>query len=450
MTWRLRLNRPPLPLTGGLTLLLIVLPALALLRWPRPRAQGLEQLMAASSLLQSFSVTPDRAPPELWRQRLGLPLALRVWRQQRRIWWQFWGVHAEVPPYLALPAAALPGQGRFALPANALKVGNLVVLAPDPLARQLLRDRLRPLQRRSRGLERRCLQRLETDQAAFWNPTALGVILGPLSPLLQRYHEGCFSLSLQGAELSWSGEASAIDGLLAAAPQPAQPLPAALREPLPRDLLLELHGGSLDLLLQGLVSRELIRDPLASRYGLDGPRLARLRRLPFRLRLHPLAKGPFQASLELQLPIEGSPRFWDPVFQKLIAELRQQQLTPLAPAGVAEASLIRVGSSWKRSDGTVVGGWRWLAGSDPQLLLFLGPLPPGPSPLARASLPAPGSLWLRSQPLLLASAGLIPAEMPEVVRRSSQLWLAADAAAGSRASAPQPLSRLLGWLRLAR
>ncbi|MEB3333060.1 MAG: hypothetical protein VKI83_11280, partial [Synechococcaceae cyanobacterium] len=140
------LRRPPLPLTGGLSLLLILLPALGLMRWPRPRAQGLEQLMAAASLLQSFSVSPERPTPELWRQRLGAPLAERIWRQQRRIWWQFWGGHAEMPPYLALPAAALPAQGRLSLPANALKVGNLVVLAPDPLARQLLFDRLRPLQ----------------------------------------------------------------------------------------------------------------------------------------------------------------------------------------------------------------------------------------------------------------------------------------------------------------
>ena len=63
--------RPPLPWTSSLIALLILLPSLALWRWPRPRAEGLEQLMTSASLVQSFPATPGRRLPQLWRQRLG-------------------------------------------------------------------------------------------------------------------------------------------------------------------------------------------------------------------------------------------------------------------------------------------------------------------------------------------------------------------------------------------
>ena len=62
-----RLPLLPLPATTATLLLLLLLPGLALWRWPRPRAQGLEQLMAASSLLQGFAASPDRPVPALWR-----------------------------------------------------------------------------------------------------------------------------------------------------------------------------------------------------------------------------------------------------------------------------------------------------------------------------------------------------------------------------------------------
>jgi len=51
--------------------LLVLVPALLLTRWSRPRAVGLEQLMASASLLQSFPAAPDRPVPALWNQRLG-------------------------------------------------------------------------------------------------------------------------------------------------------------------------------------------------------------------------------------------------------------------------------------------------------------------------------------------------------------------------------------------
>jgi len=141
---------PPLPLTTASLLLLLLLPSLALWRWPRPRAQGLEQLMATTSLLQMFPASPDRPVPALWRNRLGEPRASRLWREQRRLWWQFWGSHAEGDAYLAVQESG--GVPQQPLPPNGLRVGNLLVVAPDPLSRRLLQDQLRPDQRAGRGL----------------------------------------------------------------------------------------------------------------------------------------------------------------------------------------------------------------------------------------------------------------------------------------------------------
>jgi hypothetical protein len=481
---------PPLPITVTTIALLLLLPALGLSRWPRPRAEGLEQLMGAASLLQSFPPSPDRPLPELWAQRFGRPQAEALWRRQRRPWWQFWGPHADGAPYLAISSLGFPGGASGPLPPNGLRVGDLVVVAPDPLSRQLLADRLRPQQRRSRGLHRGCLQRLEQEQAVFWNPSALGVIVGPVAPLLQRFQEGCLALELEPRGLRWQGEAAAVDGLLApsaltsAGPwSQSSPLP-----PLPSDLLLELEGASLDQLLQGLLARQLIREPLASRYGIDESRLPQLRQAPFRLRLRPLPSGPFQASLELELAVGGQQRDWEQVLVSLAKALQEQGLaeaapsaaTPPAPASSSDparsgpalppVSLRRAPTqptrkaTWSREDGVVVGGWRWLSapGRDTRLLLFLGPPPeirrapggtvPGADPL-RDSPPSqvkgPGEVTLRVRPAALDQLGLLPPEMPLLVRRSEQLSLEAAPLTGS-ARASDPISRLRGRLQVAR
>ncbi|MEB3323535.1 MAG: hypothetical protein VKI81_11985 [Synechococcaceae cyanobacterium] len=472
-----RLPRPPLPITGAVLLLLLLLPAAGLLRWPRPRAEGLERLMGAASLLQSFPATPDRPVPQFWEQRLGRQTAQRAWRLQRRPWWQFWGPHADGAPYLALSAAAFPGGTAARLPAHSLRVGDLVVVAPDPLSLQLLADRLRPRMRAGRGLQRRCLQRLESEQAVFWNASALGAIVGPVAPLLQRFQEGCLALAIESGGLRWSGEAAAVDGVLTPL-QPgsavgAEPVPP--RPPLPADRLLELEGSSLEPLVQGLLARQLIREPLASRYGLDERRLPLLRRAPFRLRLLPRSSGPFQASLELQLAVGDKRREWEEVLRRLAKALQEQGLSaepPRSPSptpeGSPENSAPEGGSpdprpprapgdparaaTWHRKDGVVVGGWRWLApaGSPPQLLLHLGPAPTGSPAPAPVAAPVAGSppLRLRVRPQALNELGLLPPQMPPLVGRSEQLWLEAEPLEGATAS--EPVSRLKGRLQVPR
>lgn len=474
-----RHRRPPLPLTSLALLLLLLLPALQLSRLPRPRAVGLEQLLAEASLLQSFPPTPDRPVPPLWRERLGAAQAESLWRRQRGPWWQFWGDHTDAAPLLAFSASTLPGGPAAVLPANGLRVGDLVVVAADPLSRQLLRDRLLPQQRLSRGLNRRCLERVRQDQAVLWNSAGLGVIAGPVAPLLQRLSRGCLSFSLAGGGLIWEGEAGDGEGLLTSL-DATRGGTAELLPPLPADRLLELEGSSTDLLLEGLLSRPLIRDPLSRRYGLDASRLALLRRTPFRLQLRPLPKGPFQASLELQLPVGRQKRSWEALLEQLSRALVQQGLSPVTgsaeaasgggtgvarapgaqtPAPVATPPPRRVGTSsvagatWKRSDGVIVGGWRWINPSnrEPQLLFFLGPVPAEPLlPIAQGErgLPEPGGLRLRSRPDALQALGLLPADVPELVRRADQLWMEAEPPVG--ADPTLPLSRLSGGLRVPR
>ena len=461
MTRPLQIRALPLRCTAALTALLVLVPAGLLLRSPRPRAQGLERLLGQAALMQSFPASPQRPVPALWSQRLGPALASNVWQQQRRVWWQFWGRDGDGGAYLAFPAHTLPpsltarpasGLSPQGLPPNSLRVDDLVVVAADSLSQRLLQDQLRLAQRQRRGLEQRCLLRLQQEQAVFWAPLGLGVMAGPMAPLLQRFQEGCLSLQLDGASLGLTGEASSASGLLSAPgrPQPAPPLP-----PLPADLLLEWRGPVLDALLQGLLSRQLIREPLAARYGIGDGQLALLRRVPFVLRLRPLAQGPFQAGLEVQLRVSGERRPWTQLLDALVPPLEAQGLAATRTGSAALPAI-----SWRREDGLVVGGWRWVlaASGQPQLLLYLGPEPPLAhtaatlaAPTATIGLPgSAGATVLRARPKALARLGLLPPELPQLVQQAAQLDLVAIHAASGAGVLGSPLSQLTGQLQLQR
>lgn len=472
--------RPPLPITLTVIGLLLLLPSLGLRRWPRPRAEGLERLMAVSSLLQSFPATPERPLPELWRQRLGPSLAQKVWRQQRRPWWQFWGVHAEAAPYLALSTADLPTRG-ITLPPHSVQVGDLLVVAADPLSHQLLVDRLRPRLRPSRGLQRRCLDRIETGQAVFWNPAAVGVITGLMAPFLQRFQEGCLSLELEPGGLLWWGEAASVDGVLVERTPSASGADPPRQPPLPDDLLLEVEGQSLEDLFKGLLSREVIREPLASAYGVDQKRLGLLRSAPYRLRLRPQSKGAFRASLELQVIVGPRRLQWQALLDTLATKLQERGIRPVgaapqpgsdrdgvsspapSPEGPRGASgsdgkkppraVSGTSATWRREDGVVAGGWRWITPvrGDPQLLFFLGPVPTLPLPIEAATDPVssgPGEVRLRARPDALETLGLLPEAMPVVVQRSAQIWIEARPVEGG--GADRPVSLLTGRLQVGR
>jgi hypothetical protein len=320
---------------------------------------------------------------------------------------------------------------------------------------------------------------------------------------MQRFQEGCLTLSLEARGLSWQGEATSVDGVLAQLDTEAPPVtPLAAALPLPPDELLQVQGGSLQDLLEGLLSRQLIREPLALRYGLDSERLRGLRFAPFRLRLRPQPQGPFQASLELQVRLRQPPQTWQPVLQRLAQSLREQGFEPIplalaapkptnpsaagkpttpattpAPVGPApqgQAPLAPapgepkaaagttpqaqqgpkppvnpLAMAWRRSDGAVVGGWRWLAaprGQDAEVLFFLGPAPAQVGLMPTQAFPRERSLQLRARPKALDQLGLLPAEMPAVVRSSEQLWTLTEPLTARTVFVP--VSRLRGGLTL--
>ena len=439
--------------TALVTALLLLGPALLLWRLPRPRAQGLARLLSETALIQSFAANPLRPVPSLWQQRLGPSQALRQWQRQGGLWWQFWGRDGDGGAFLAIADRPGPAAAATPLPPNALRVDDLLVLAPDPLSLRQLSDQLRSSsrQRQRQGLERRCLERLQQGQAVYWSPLGLAAITGPVAPFLQHLRQGCLSLAtgsgaleLPGA-LELQGEATAFTGLLAEPPRAGQGFarPASL----PKGIALELSGPRLEPWLQGLLSRQLIREPLAARYGLADGELKLLQSVPFQLRLRRIASGAFQAGLDLQFMVGSERQAW----AKLLERLRQglldgglqetaARLEPRGAAGSGGSSRRLPTASFSREDGQVVGGWRWLAspGGDPQLLLFLGSEPLAPSAARIDS----GRFQLRLQPSELDRLSLIPEGLPLLVRRATSLELVATATRG------EPLSQLTGRLQL--
>ncbi len=480
-------RRLALPITLGTTLLLLAVPALVLRQLPRPQAFGLEKVMASVSLLQSFRATPERPVPELWRQRLGEALATRLWRTQTRPWWQFWDGAASGQPYLALSSRGIALASFQNLPVPPLRVGDILIFPPDPLSRQLLGDRLRVQVRPSPGLRLRCMPRLERDQAVFWRPSALGEMLGPLAPFLQDVQEGCLTLGLQADGLSWTGEAASVEGMLLEAPaNGVDPATVPQLEPNAEDPLLLVEGTSLERLLAGLLARELIRQPLAERWGFGRDQLALLRHAPFRLVLRPLAKGPFLASMELSVTVGSRERQWRDGLLRIGRTLEKEgfrlHTSPPAPtAGKASDSnaakaAANAGPStgapkapsdgvaatrqapstlipwptalWARQDGVVVGGWQrqTLAAGSSQITFFLGTSPGQPKSLLLSALPPRGGIRLTARPRELAQRGLLPPALPEVVQRSRWLWWQGEPFPGFGPDAP--LSQLQGRLSL--
>lgn len=425
---RLRIRRPsppPLPFTLLAAAALVLVPAALLGAFPRRSAAGFERLMPVASLLQSFPAEPAESPPSLWKQRLSAADAARLWAAQRHLWWQFWGAHGDAGAYLVMRAPA-----NLPLPANSLRVDDLLVVAPDPLARQLLQQQLNVRRRPPRGLALRCVQRLREGQAVHWSAGALAQMLGPLAPLAPDLEEGCLQLTSQGTVLRWLGEADASDGSMADQPKPFSPTPL---QPLPAGVWLELRGRDLDLLLRGLLSTPVLRQSLSQTYGLGPDLQRRLQAMPFQLRLQPVPTGPYRAGLQLVLEAGNSGPQLETWLSNLSKALREQ--------GLMESQPLRGLSTWSREDGSLVGGWRWLPGRQ-QLLLFLGPVPtnlPASPALGEAS-------WrLRLRPQAMATGGMLPIELPPVVRRSRQLVLQGRAA-GTRPGERQ--SALAGQLDL--
>ncbi len=441
LRWPPRLG--PLPLTSAVIALLVLLPTAQLHRYPRANAAGLERLLGASSLIQSFAADPSRPPPLLWQQRLGSEPAARLWSRQRGQWWQFWG--REGGAYLAVPSVVFGPRAEAVLPPHALRLDDLVVIAPDPLSHQLLQQQLQRTVRTPQGMEQRCVLRLRQSQAVAWTNVSLAQLVGDLVPLLQRFQQGCLVVGSDPLGLRWQGEASdrpdPVDSSPAVAAASEWRRPA---DPLPPTLLLEVQGARLDLLLQALLRNQLISKPLEDRYGLDEKLLERLERTPFLLRLRPQPRGLFRASLELQLAVGPDRSAWTAWLGPMARALESQGLVNRS-AGALPVS------TWVRQDGTVVGGWRWITtapGAMPELLFVLGAeAAPAPAGSGTAQAPAAGvDLRLRARPADLAALSLLPPELPTVVRRAQYLDMASLALPATTGRAR--LSRLWGSLSL--
>ena len=479
--------RPPLPVTGLALVLLLLGPSWLLGRTPRRHASGLERLAASAALLQSFRAGDLATPPPLWSQRLGPGLAQQLWARQSGLWWQFWGGHGDGAEFLVLPAAPFGGVTPLPLPARALQVDDLVVLAADPLNRQWLQDQLRLKFAPPQGQQRHCLNQLKSSESVYWSGPTLGELLGPLTPLFLAFQQGCFGLAGQGKALIWQGQASPL-GPSPAGPQAAGPLlnPSMRQD---ADALLLLQGGRLAPLVDGLLGSRLVSVPLAKSYGLGPSQLGLLRQAPFHLRLRSQAKGPYRAGLELQLALGANASDWQALLAGLRKGLRAQGLEDREASPHWQRQGVRErfsDSTWQRASGnldgggqagagvaggppapnTVVGGWRWLNRSSgtsqgvggqthPRvLLLFLGPEPKlGPGGFARPvdrdrGLASAGSLSLWAQPQALDRLGLWPTGLPPLLKRSRSLEIRARAIDGAGWSSGPGPSQLTGRLEL--
>ena len=85
-------------------------------------------------------------------------------------------------------------------------------------------------------------------------------------------------------------------------------------------------------------------------------------------------------------------------------------------------------------------------GRDAEVLFFLGPAPTRVGLMPSRSFPRERSLQLRVRPRALDQLGLLPPDMPLVVRGSEQLWTLTEPLTAP--SVFVPVSRLRGGLSL--
>ena len=181
-----------------------------------------------------------------------------------------------------------------------------------------------------------------------------------------------------------------------------------------------LEGEQLRALVAALTAREVVRNPLASRYGINAGDLDRLIAMPFRLRLVANPSQAFQAGVQIQLWTGGDSdavRRW---LSTLADQLRMSGWTTTPSDPIADGWLINEGGS-----DTPVGGWRWLQteDQDPVLSLGLGLAPANdviPTMKGAARTPWFG---LQASPEALDALGMLPAQTPLQIRRASSLRL---------------------------
>lgn len=317
--------------------------------------------MGSMQLVQGFRGNPSRPVPALWSQRLGVRRAGDLWKRQGSgLWWQAWSTDGEA--YLVLPATLLPRTERSGLVITA--VDGLILSGADPLHREQLQQRLASSRPRPKPnlLVEDCLTRLEQGPAVVWSSDGLAAVSGTLAPLLQRVNHGCLSLDLRGESLYWKGVVGQRP--LQAAPPSLRGVPSTAVHHAPdqeRQPLLTIRGRQLEDVLGALLSRRIIQSPLEAEYGINQTARLQLAKAPFQLRLVELAKGPYQAGLQIQLPLAGGASQWRSTLEQIDDRLQERGMTIETTA--ANGVQIR---DWKRTGSPLVAGWRWLGGMERQ------------------------------------------------------------------------------------
>ncbi len=402
-------------LGSGLIGMLVVSPELT-----SPRRGALQTLVAASTALQASQGDPSREPPQIWHERLGIRIATQLWtRLGHGLWWQAWSDDGE--PHLIIPWTVLERSSRESL--EITQINDLAVVSANALTRrQLLTriDQLSPEPPQPNAVEVACLRALSRSPSLQWSPQAIGRYAGEAAPLLAEAGYGCLSHSSDAETLRWYGWVSR-DPLETAAvvhPASARVMDTPSETTMTAPLLLE--GEQFRALVAALTAREVVRNPLASRYGINAGDLDRLIAMPFRLRLVANPSQAFQAGVQIQLWTGGDSDAVRRSLSTLADQLRMSGWTTTPSDPIADGWLINEGGS-----DTPVGGWRWLQteDQDPVLSLGLGLAPANdviPTMKGAARTPWFG---LQASPETLDALGMLPAQTPLQIRRASSLRL---------------------------
>ena len=337
------------------------------------RLGTLARLMTEMTLIQSFRGDPQGQAPRLWQDRLGMNLAKALWRRQGRgLWWQAWANDGEA--YLLLPEILWPMSVNSSIAFK--RLDDVVVIASDGLHRQQLLQSLGEgfvhSSAAQSSLQRFCNSVLQHGPAVSWSPDGLASVSGAMAPLLQISRYGCLSLRLDRNQLKWQGVVGYRPFGLAPVGIDASPFqyrPMAIKSPGRPDsdqALLNMQVKSMDLLFGSLLSKQIIQDSLDKNYGINQQLGLRLASLPLDLSLAKQRKGPFQASIQIQLDLpEGSSR-WQPVIDTVSQRLEARNFIKEDNSVVkndqnTDADFYGL-TLWRQpySDGErVVGGWVW-------------------------------------------------------------------------------------------
>jgi len=374
---------------------------------PKPQAGDLKPLLPHTSLALSLPIHSTLPIPKLWQERLPPNLAKRLW-QGEGSWLQIWGPHGDGAPLLLIRA----GEEADLVPLS-MRWGPYRVVAADALSLQSLDQFLR----NGRGVRHgpSCLALSGPYPALFWSGSGLVATTANWAPVLAPLQQGC--LQFEGKR--WWGKTRGGDGalrvtsVLVQPPEPHWPISAV------------------PLLLEGEALAPLLGPLLAPLLDGDGEKL--LLQSPFQLQLQfNSSKNPYQASIWLMLRPKNAngQRDYQRLLQTLKAEL-PPQLRLVTKGKVVELH---------NSKGWVQAGWRWTPEGNLLVVLGASPLNSLPAGVVERNLNKPVGITLVASPKLLSQRGLLPENLPQVLKRSA--LLRAHWRAGAAGGAAQVLGDL--------